>query len=292
MVLAAALLFSTGGAAIKGTALTAWQTGGLRSAIAAVALLILIPDARRGWNWRVWPVGLAYALTLVSFVQANKLTTSANAIYLQSTAPAYLLIIGPLILKEPLRRRDLWFALALVAGMALFFTGVENPVATAPNPRLGNLWALLSGATYAITLAGLRWQAHKSGHDSAALATVTAGNLLAFALCLPGALPFTSIRTLDALVLAYLGVFQIGLAYLFLTRGMKRVPAFEASTLLLLEPVCNPVWTWVFHGERPSAPAIAGGAIILAATFTKMWFERGAPTPAPSATNDTAAHSA
>jgi len=291
MVLGAALLFSTGGAAIKGTALSAWQTGGLRSAIAALALLALLPDARRVWNWRVWPVGLAYALTLVSFVQANKLTTSANAIYLQSTAPAYLLLIGPLVLKEPLRRKDLWFALALVAGMALFFTGVENPIATAPNPKLGNLWALFSGATYAVTLAGLRWQAHQSGSESAALATVTAGNLIAFALCLPGALPITAIRTSDVTVLLYLGVFQIGLAYLLLTRGMKRVPAFEASTLLLLEPVCNPVFTWLFHAERPGAQSVAGGAVILAATFVKVWTERSSSTPAPSATAGTAARS-
>lgn len=292
LVLAAALLFSTGGAAIKGTALSAWQTGGLRSAVAAAALLLLLPEARRGWNWRVWPVGLAYALTLVSFVQANKLTTSANAIFLQSTAPVYLLVLGPLVLHEKLKRRDLLLALALAGGMALFFAGVEKPAATAPNPAAGNLWAVASGAAYALTLTGLRWQAHHSGHSSAALATVTAGNLIAFALCAPGMWPMASVRAFDALVLLYLGVFQIALAYVCLTRGMRHVPAFEASTLLLLEPVCNPVWTWIFHGEQPSGPSLAGGAVILAATAAKMLSERRPSTPGPSATTGSAAHSA
>ncbi len=291
MVLGAALLFSTGGAAIKGTALTAWQTGGIRSAIAAVALLLLLPGARRGWSWRVFPVGLFYALTLVSFVQANKLTTSANAIFLQSTAPAYLLLIGPVFLKEHLRRRDYWFTLALVAGMALFFTGVETPAATAPNPSAGNLWAAASGFCYAITLAGLRWQAHHSGDSDAALATVTAGNMIAALLCFPGAWPIAAVQPFDFAVLVYLGLVQIGLAYLLLTTGMRRVPAFEASTLLLLEPVCNPIWTWFFHHEQPSLRALAGGAIILAATLANMLAERASPTPDPSATAGTAVRS-
>lgn len=292
LVLAAALLFSTGGAAIKGTAMSAWQTGGLRSAVAVIALYALLGEARRGWNWRVWPVGLVYAFTLVSFVQATKLTTAANAIFLQSTAPAYLLLLGPLVLHEKLRRRDLIFTLALAAGMALFFLGVEKPAATAPNPALGNLWAVASGAAYAVTLTGLRWMAHRSGDSNSALATVTAGNLLAFLLCAPGLWPLPALRWMDAGILLYLGVFQIGLAYVCLTRGMKLVPAFEASTLLLLEPVCNPVWTWLVHGERPSAQSLAGGAVILASTVVKMLAERRETTPDPSVTGDTAARSA
>lgn len=276
MVMGAALLFSTGGAAIKATTLGGWQTAGLRSIVAAMALLALVPEARKGWSWRVWPVGLTYAATLVSYVLAIKLTTSANAIFLQSTAPAYLLLIGPVFLKEPIHKRDVLFTLALVAGMALFFTGVENPVATAPNPALGNLYGAASGAAYAFTLAGLRWLAHRPGEQSGALATVVAGNTLAFAISMPMAWPLPAIGMLDGGVLLYLGVLQIGLAYLLLTRGMKQVPAFEASTLLLLEPVCNPIFTWFFHGERPSERALAGGAIILMSTFVKLWHERRA----------------
>ncbi len=289
-ILSAAALFATGGAAIKSTALNAWQTGGLRSAVAALALLAFLPDARKLRDWRVWALGLAYAFTLVSFVQANKLTTSANAIFLQSTAPAYLMLLGPLLLHEKLRRRDIWFAVALAAGMALFFTAQEKTTVIAPNPALGNLWAALSGVTYALTLTGLRALARRPGSEAAALATVSAGNILAFLLCLPGAWPLASVRAVDAAVLIYLGVFQIGLAYVFLTRGMRRVPAFEASTLLLLEPVLNPIFTWLAHGERPSPQSLAGGAIILVATFANLWSER--PTPAPSGKDGSATHSA
>ncbi|WP_321476555.1 EamA family transporter [uncultured Paludibaculum sp.] len=274
MVLGAALLFSTGGAAIKATTLSGWQTAGLRSIVAAIALMALVPEARKGWSWRVWPVGLTYAATLVSYVLAIKLTTSANAIFLQSTAPAYLLLIGPLFLKESIHRRDIVFTVALVAGMTLFFTGVENPIATAPNPALGNIYGALSGAAYAFTLAGLRWLAHTPAARGGALATVVAGNTLAFVISMPMALPIHSISAADSAVLLYLGVLQIGLAYLLLTRGMKQVRAFEASTLLLLEPVCNPIFTWFFHGERPAARALAGGAVILVSTFVKLWHER------------------
>lgn len=273
-VLAAALLFSTGGAAIKATALGGWQTAGLRSAVAAASLYALLPQARRLRDWRAWLVGLAYALTLIFFVQANKLTTSANAIFLQSTAPAYLLVLAPLLLGEKPRRRDLAVSVAIGCGMALFLAGVERGAATAPDPARGNLWAAASGLTYAFALAGLRWQAHYSGRSAAALSTITAGNVLAAVFCAPFVLPLGSAQALDWAVIAYLGVFQIGLAYWCLTRGMRHVPAFEASILLLAEPVLNPVWTWLLLGERPAGQAVAGGAVILAATLWKALSER------------------
>ena len=104
----AALLFSTGGAAIKASTLSGWQVASFRSGVAALTLLLLVPAARRGWGWRPALVGVAYAATLILFVTANKLTTSANTIFLQATSPVYLLLLGPLFLKEPVRRSDLW----------------------------------------------------------------------------------------------------------------------------------------------------------------------------------------
>jgi DME family drug/metabolite transporter len=274
LLVAAALLFSTGGAAIKATSLSGWQTAGFRSAVAAVALLLLVREARRGWTWSVLPVGLAYAATLVLFVHSTKLTTSANAIFLQSTAPAYLLILGPLLLKEPLGRRDLWFTLALIFGMGLFFYGTENPMATAPDPARGNLYALLSGLAWALTLAGLRWQAHSNPQVNTGLATVVMGNIFAFLIAAPRAFPVTHFGGRDVSVILFLGLVQIGLAYWCLTRGMRHVPAFESSTILLIEPVCNPIWSWFIHGEHPGVWSLAGGAVIILSTFTKIWSER------------------
>lgn len=273
MLMGAALLFSTGGAAIKATTLTSWQTAGFRSAVAAVALWLFVRESRAVREWRVWAVAVAYASCLVLFVHATKLTTAANAIFLQSAAPAWMLLLGPVLLKEAVRRSDLLYAAALAGGMALFFAGVQDPQATAPDPVRGNLYGLLSSIAWALTLAGLRWMAAHA-QAGAALATVTAGNLLAFAFCLPAALPVASVTTNDALLVLYLGFVQIGAAYWLLTHGMRSVPAFESSTLLLIEPVTNPVWTWLIHGERVGRYAVLGGLIILASTFLKTWAAR------------------
>ncbi len=268
MLLAAAALFSTGGAAIKAASLTSWQVASFRSGVAAVTFLLLMPAARRGWSWRLLPVALAYAATLVLFVVATRLTTSANAIFLQSTAPLYLLLLAPVLLHEKIRRTDLAFIAAVAAGMALVLLASEGTAATAPNPSLGNRVAAGAGLAWALTMAGFRWLG-RSGVGNAAVPAVVAGNLAAFLIALPMALPVARIGAADVAVLLYLGVVQIGLAYVLVTRAIRFVPAFEATALLLLEPALNPVWTWIVHHERPSTGAIAGGAIILAATLVQ-----------------------
>lgn len=273
LLVAAALLFSTGGAAIKAASLTGWQVASFRSGVAALVLLAVVPDARRRWQWRMLPVAVAYAATLILFVLANRLTTSANAIFLQSTAPLYLLLLGPLVLHEPIRRAGLLYALAVGGGLILFFAGSDAVAATAPDPPRGNLLALASGVTYALMLAGLRWQA-RGGGETSGVATVTAGNLIAFLAALPMALPVQTFSARDAAVIVYLGAAQIGLAYWCLTRALRHVPAFEATTTLQLEPATNPVWTWLAYGERPTSWALAGGAVIVVATLMNTWFGR------------------
>ncbi len=268
-ILGAALLFSTGGAVIKATSLNNWQVAGFRSLVAAIAILMVMPSARHNWTWRAAAVGLAYALTLVLFVSANKLTTAANAIFLQSTAPLYLLILGPLILKERVRRVDVLLMAVVACGLACFFIGHEPARVTAPQPFLGNVIALLSGLTYAFTITGLRWISSRTHAPESAMATVALGNLLAFLICLPAALPVQRGGPLDIAAILYLGVFQIALAYYLLGGGVRHIPAVEAGTLLLAEPALNPVWTWLAHGERPGALAIFGGALILAASAVR-----------------------
>lgn len=275
-VLGAAALFSTGGAAIKGTSLTAWQVAGLRSAIAAIALLVLIPRARRHWSLRNWTVGLVYATTLVLFVTANKLTTSANAIFLQSTGPLYVLLASPWLLKEHVRRQDLVFMLAMGLGLVLCFGDQQVPLATAPNPFAGNIAAALSGVTFGFTVMGLRWISSRDAEAS--LNTVVAGNLCATVGCLPWALPVQP-TPVDWASLVWLGVFQIGVAYLLLSTGMQHVTALDASLLLLAEPVLNPVWAWAVHGERPGAWAVSGGVLILAATLARTLAPRRPTRP-------------
>jgi drug/metabolite transporter, DME family len=272
MLVLCALLFATGGAAIKLASFTAWQTAAFRSGVAAAVLLLAFPEARRGWRLSTWLAAASYAATLILFVHANKLTTSANAVFLQASAPAYLLVIGPVFLKEKLRRSDLWMGLLIVAGMVLFFCGHAAPQATAPDPHSGNLLAVVSGVTWAITLAALRSAARGSG--GSALPMVVAGNLIVFLVSLPQALPVTHADGVSVAVVLYLGCIQIAFAYWLLTRGVRHVPAFESSLILLLEPVSNPVWTWLIHGERMDPWALAGAALVLAGVAFQAWISQ------------------
>lgn len=270
-LLATAALFSTGGAAIKATTLTGWQVACFRSGIAATAVLLLVPAARRQWGCRPAAVGVAYAATMVLFVTANKLTTAANTIFLQYTAPLYLLLIGPFLLKERVRRADVLLMAVLAAGVGLFFTAQQPASATAPDPFRGDLIALASGATWALTIAGLRWLESRGSGREAGMATVAMGNVIAFVVCLPMAMPVDQAEVVDWVVLGYLGVFQIGLAYVLLTRAVGKVPALEASLLLLIEPAINPAWAWLIHGEQPASRALFGAALILAATVARVF---------------------
>ena len=267
-VLAAAVLFSTGGAAIKACSLTSWQVSGCRSAIGFLAVLALLPQSRARWTGGSLAVGLAYAGTMVLFVVANKLTTAANTIFLQYTSPLYLVLAGPLLLDEPVRPRDLVYLAVLGGSLGLFFIDAPASSQSAPRPLVGNALALLSGVFWAATALGLRWMARPGNGGAPVETAVACGNLLAFLACLTGLLPLHA-SAADVAIVLYLGAFQVAAAYFFLTRGLRSVPVLEASLLLLLEPVLNPVWAWLVHGERPGPWSLAGGAVILVATAVK-----------------------
>ncbi|MDH3284789.1 MAG: DMT family transporter [Acidobacteriota bacterium] len=271
-VLAAVVLFSTGGAAIKACSLDGSQIASLRALVAGLFLFVILPEVRTRWTWRSWLVGSAYAATLTLYVLAMKTTTAANAIFLQSTAPLYLLVLAPWLLGERIRRRSIGLMVVLAAGLVLLLAGGEPPRATASDPLLGNLLGALCGATWALTLLGLRWLGVTGGEgrDTGASAVV-AGSLLACVVCLPWTFPLGAVRAVDGLLILYLGVVQVGLAYVLLTRGMRVVPAFQASLLILLDPVLNPIWAFALHGERPARLALIGGALILVATAADAW---------------------
>jgi drug/metabolite transporter (DMT)-like permease len=241
-----------------------------RSGVAALTLVVLLPDARRRVDGRALAIGFAYATTMVLFVLSNKLTTAASAIFLQATAPLWVVLLGPWLLGERLRRRDLGFVALLATGMALFFVGGAVPSATAPDPARGDLLATTSGVAWAFTIIGLRWLAAGTGVVGPAL---VAGNVIAFLACLPLALPLGPVSLRDAAIILYLGTCQIGLAYLFLAGAVRKLPAVEASLMLLVEPVLNALWAWWLHGEEPGPLPLAGGAIVLAATAVRTWRE-------------------
>lgn len=275
-LLSSAVLFSTGGAIIKSCTLSGWQVASLRSLVAAAALLVFVPATRARWSVRTLLIALPYAATMVLFVSANKLTTAANTIFLQSTAPLYVLLLGPWWLREPLTRRDFAFLVVFAGGLALFLADDGPRFASAPDPLRGNLLAALSGLSWAFTVTGLRFA--ERGQPAGAAPALVLGNLLAGLLTLPPALPLPVAQPLDWALIAYLGVFQIALAYFCLTVGVRGVTAFETSLLLLLEPALNPVWAWWVHGEVPGTRALFGGGILLATSTIRVWLEsHGSP---------------
>jgi drug/metabolite transporter (DMT)-like permease len=275
MILAAAL-FSTGGAAIKWAHFSGWQIAGLRAGIAGATLLAIAPAARRGWGWRPLLVGVAYAVTCICFVLANRLTTSANAIFIQSTGPLYVLILGPLLLHERVTRRDVLAMLPIAAGLLCFFLGSQRALATAPDPAAGNLVAGLSGVSFAFLFVGLRWLGRRGGIPVTAAAI---GNLLAFLVTIPLAFPVGPHAPADWAVLGYLGVVQIGVAYFFVSRAMCRLTALEATMLLLIEPMLNPIWSWLVHGEVPGRAALLGALLILIGTVGRSWLGEREKSP-------------
>jgi len=262
-----ALLFSTGGVAIKVSTLTGWQLSCFRSFVAGVAVFVLIPKARRGWSWRSLIVAIPYAATFTLFALANKLTTAANAIFLQDTAPFYILLLSPLLLGERIRRQDVALMLALIVGLGLIFSSVHQPLETAPDPALGNLLATCAGLSWALTVLGLRWLAVRSReHDEQPEAAVVTGCFVASLVAVYFAFPVQNSSAINWLIVLYLGIFQIGLAYVLITEGMRHIPALESSLILLVEPVFSPVWAWLLLAESPGALAILGGGVVILAT--------------------------
>jgi len=262
-VIGAAVLFSTGGAAIKTAAFSALQVASIRSGIAAAMLLVCFKGRTR-WSRPVAAIAVVYAATLVLFVGATKLTTAASAIFLQSTAPLYVALLAPVLLRERFRRRDVTILVAVGVGLAFCLAGSPASSVTAPDPATGNVLGAICGLTWALTLLGLRWGARRgAGIGSSA---VIAGNALAFLAGVPSLWPIPAAPAADWATLGYLGVFQIGVAYILLTRAAGTLSALHMSLLLLLEPVLNPFWAWLVRGEEPGASTLAGGAIILAAS--------------------------
>jgi drug/metabolite transporter (DMT)-like permease len=255
-VVCAALLWSSGGLFIKIAPLGPLGVACGRALVTtAFYFAVLRPKLRAAR----WSTGLVYAAMIVTFVSATKLTTAANAIFLQYTGPAYVLALSPFLLREPFERLDAFCVALSLAGMSLFFVGRVEPGQLA-----GNLLGAASGIAYALTIVLLRRDAKEGARD--AMPSTVLGNLIAAVLTLPFAVgSFASLSLQGVLVLLYLGVVQMGIAYLLFARGLRSVPAAEASLISMLEPTLNPVWVYLGTGERPGPWAIAGGAIVLAA---------------------------
>jgi DME family drug/metabolite transporter len=255
LVAAAALLWSTGGIGIKWLAEPPLKIAFYRSATAAVALFVIFRP--RVWRWTpAFLVGIgSYAACLTTFVFATKWTSAANAIFLQYCGVVWVLLLSPLVLKEPFHRRDAIAVAVAFVGMLLFFLGRFESRGYA-----GELTALASSVFFAILVLALRRE-----RGGGAEAVVTYGNVLAALALFPFVRSDLAVTAQSALVLTFLGVLQIGGAYALFVAGLRYITATQASLVGMLEPVSNPIWVFLVLGERPGPYSIVGGAIVLGA---------------------------
>lgn len=264
----AALLWSTGGVFIKEVSLDAWSISLWRSLFGCLTIWAIYTfnrkriehGVREPWfTPQLWLTSFFFALLLVLFVIATKLTTSANAIFLQYTAPIYVLFAEPILSKTKLKPRDLIFVFVSTCAMGLFFVGKLDV-----HSFWGNLAALASGvafATFALLLKheraseALRWRSVIVGHAMIVIAMAV--------LAITGFTSPMPHHTSEIWMLLFLGVVQIGIAYTFFTFGIGHVRAIDATLISMIEPVLNPIWVFIGVGEQPTYWAIVGGAIIL-----------------------------
>ena len=268
-MLGAAILWSTGGLFIKATSLSGTELSFGRSLLAAITVAIFTWREGFGLNRVTTLASSLYATLLLLFVLATKRTTAANAIFLQYTAPVYVLVLEPLLYKEKFRPRDFVTVAACMVGMSLFFLGRLQPQAVR-----GNLLALGSGLCFAFYFLLLR---HSSARDVNRASSVIYGNLMLVLIAAPAGLAAVQhINLQDAMRVVYLGVVQIGLAYTLFTLAMARgVRSLDAGIIGYIEPVLNPIWVFLFLGERPSAGAVLGGAIIITSVIVHMLDTKG-----------------
>lgn len=264
LVLVAVLLWSTGGLFIKLTTLDAFSVNMGRSFFAAVVVALFTYKKGLKPDRFTLLASLLYAATLTAFVYSTKNTTAANAIFLQYTAPVYVLMLAPFIIRESFHLRDLVTVLLCIGGMSLFFLNNVSS-STAPDPFSGNIAGLISGVCFGLYFIMLR---HPRVLQRNPAVSVFYGNLIIVFVMIPLIVssPPETITTNDILALVFLGVFQIGIAYILFTKGVAAgVRPLDASIIGFLEPLTNPIWVLLFIGEAPTLWAVAGGLIILGA---------------------------
>lgn len=259
LVLIAVFLWSTGGLFIKSTTIDAYQVTFFRSLFAAITVLVLTRKSGLKINGFGILTSVIYALLLFLFVWATKKTTAANAIFLQYTAPIYILVLAPFLIGEKFHWRDLVTVVIVLAGMSLFFVGqlrIED--------YQGNTAALFSGIFLGLYIMLLR---HPRGKGfNPAIAVIYGNLLLALVNASTGIAAIPTMTPMDWFAVVFLGIFQIGISYILFIKGVvDGTRPLDASLIGFIEPLLNPVWVFLFVGERPSQWAILGGVVIISA---------------------------
>jgi drug/metabolite transporter (DMT)-like permease len=264
-LVSAAVLWSSGGFLIKLVSWNPMAISGMRSAIAAVLIFTMVRKPRFTFSTAQIGGAVSYSATVFLFVSATKLTTAANAILLQYTAPIYTALFAHRYLREKTSWID-WTIIAVVMGGTLLFFMDD----LTPGNYFGNGLGLLAGVTAAWLGLFLRKQ-----KDASPMESILLGNILTAV----SAFPFMfsgNLNAQDWLGLALLGTFQIGFSYMLYAYAIRRVRALDAMLIFMIEPILNPVWVFLVIGESPGPWALVGGAVvILSVIFRSIHALRG-----------------
>lgn len=269
-MLVCATLWSIAGIFIKLIPWNAFVIAGLRSLFAGLVVLVYmkIRRLRLILNRRTVVAGVCMALLFFCFVGANKLTTAANAIVLQFTAPLFIMVLSVLFLHQKFRRADVLAVVFTMAGISLFFFDQLTP-----GHVLGNVVAILSGLFMALMYMNLG-----SCPETERMNSILIGQTLTFLCGVP--LLFTTHPAFSALPVLYvviLGVVQLGIPYVLCARAAEHCPPLACSLLGALEPLLNPIWVFLFDGEAPGVFALAGGAVVIVTVTLWCIFGQRAP---------------
>ena len=260
ILIIAALMWSMGGLFIKLVNLNPMVITGIRSLGAAAVLLIYIKKPKFYWN-RYFLAGiLAYSMMVILYVLSMRLTTAANAIFLEFTAPIYVVAFSYFLLNERINRFDIFAMVIIFLGMGLFFMDELSFYGF-----WGNILALLAGVCLALVTVLIRKE------KESAFEIVFFGNALTTIICLPFIIQgFSSTTQVDWFIIFGLGIFQLGIPYLLYTTALKYVSALDAILVGMLEPVFNPIWVYIFVGEAMGEWAFIGAALVIIGTLGRV----------------------
>lgn len=270
-MLVCATMWSTGGIFIKLIPWNPFVIAGWRSlvAVGTVLLFLKFGKIKFKFNIRAVLMGLLMCLTFFSFVSANKLTSAANAIVLQFTAPLFLMAFSAVLFHDKFRRADLVAVLVTMAGIALFFFDSLDA-----GHLLGNCIAILAGAF----MAGMYLAIGKVDEETK-MGGMLLGHIFTAAIGIPVTF-FTSapISTAAILCILGLGVIQLGIPYILLTLSSKNCPPLACSLLGAIEPLLNPLWVFIFNGEAPGLFALVGGVVVIISIASWcIWQNKNSP---------------
>lgn len=254
-LLITAILWSTGGLLIQSIDAHPFAIAGGRSMIAGVLLWVYLRKPRFTFSKAQLAGALFYALTVILFVLANKLTSAANAILLQYTGPIHVALFSWMFLKEKVTKIDWLAIIAVIVGMCLFFM---DDIST--DGMLGNIVAILAGMAFAGLAISLRMQKDESPLESILLGNIVTG-LFGFA-WLYQSMPMNQ----DSMIgLLLLGIVQLGIPYILYAKAIQHVTALESILIPVLEPLLNPLWVFLASGIIPGYGACIGGVIVVTA---------------------------